>query len=140
MRLDWPVFGPLPHDPEETPLSLDTLGALERTVMDALWSADAGLSAADLRDLLAERELALTTVHTVLTRLEKKGFVVRDRSVRPHRYSPASTREDHVTELLAEVLEQASDPRAVLARFLGGVSVADSRYLRGVLDARLEQA
>ena len=64
--------------------TVGTLGELERSVMDAIWVHDDGLSAAELRDALADRDLALTTIHTVLTRLEKKGFVTRDRSVAAH--------------------------------------------------------
>ena len=110
-----------------------TLGELERSVMDAIWVHDDGLSAAELRDALADRDLALTTIHTVLTRLEKKGFVTRDRSVRPHRYIAVSTREDHVAELMTEVLSQAPDRQAVLARFLGTVTEADENTLRNLL-------
>ncbi|MBR7503643.1 BlaI/MecI/CopY family transcriptional regulator, partial [Mycobacterium tuberculosis] len=72
-------------------------------------------------------------IHTVLTRLEKKGFVTRDRSVRPHRYIAVSTREDHVAELMTEVLSQAPDRQAVLARFLGTVTEADENTLRNLL-------
>ena len=71
------------------------------------------------------------------TRLEKKGYVVRDRSTRPHLYSAASSKEDHVTDLLSEVLDRAGDRRAVLARFLGTVSLSETAFLRGVLDRRL---
>lgn len=112
---------------------MGTLGELERNVMNAIWVHDDGLSAAELRDVLSGRELALTTVHTVLTRLEKKGFVTRDRSIRPHRYLAVSTREDHVAELMSEVLSQAPDRQAVLARFLGTVSEADTKTLRNLL-------
>ena len=112
---------------------MGTLGELERGVMDAIWAHAEGLSAAELREVLADRELALTTVHTVLSRLEKKGFVSRDRSIRPHRYLPVSTREDHVAELMTEMLSQAPDRQAVLARFLGTVSEADTKALRKLL-------
>ena len=55
-----------------------SLGELERAVMERLWAADGPLAATTLRDQLADRVIALTTVHTVLTRLEQKGFVVHD--------------------------------------------------------------
>lgn len=113
--------------------TVGTLGELERSVMDAIWVHDDGLSAAELREVLSDRELALTTVHTVLSRLEKKGFVTRDRSIRPHRYIAVSTREDHVAELMTEMLSQAPDRQAVLARFLGTVSEADTKALRNLL-------
>ena len=63
--------------------------------------------------------------------------MVRDRSTRPHLYSAASSREEHVSDLLAEVLDQAGDRRAVLARFIGTVSLSDSAFLRSLLDSRL---
>ena len=65
-----------------------SLGELERAVMEPLWAADGPLAATTLRDELADRGVALTTVHTVLTRLEQKGFVQHDEA-RPRRFSAA---------------------------------------------------
>ena len=109
-----------------------SLGELERAVMDRLWSADGPVSATELRDGLAERGLALTTVHTVLTRLEQKGFVVHD-EVRPRRFRPRASREEHAAELMHEVLGQAGDRQAVLARFVGSVDPDEARLLRDLL-------
>jgi predicted transcriptional regulator len=109
-----------------------SLGELERHVMERLWSSDAPISAATLRDELADRGLALTTVHTVLTRLEQKGFVVHDDS-RPRLFSPRSSREEHAAELMREVLGQSADRQAVLARFVGGVDAEEARLLRELL-------
>src|SRR6476469_9154347 len=64
-----------------------SLGELERAVMDLLWAGQEAATANTLRDLLAQssaaqggpghegKELAVTTVLTVLSRLEKKGLV-----------------------------------------------------------------
>lgn len=109
------------------------LGELEHSVMDALWNRSDGLTAAELRAHLSERGPALTTVHTVLTRLEKKGFVTRVRAERPHRYLAVSSREEHVAELMTEVLDQAPDRHAVLARFLGSVPDSDAAFLSSLL-------
>jgi predicted transcriptional regulator len=109
-----------------------SLGELERTVMDRLWAAGGPLAATELRDGLADRGLALTTVHTVLSRLEQKGFVVHDEA-RPRRFSARGTREEHAAELMREVLGQAADRQAVLARFVGGVSEEEARMLRELL-------
>ena len=111
-----------------------SLGDLERTVMDRLWSAGGPVSAADLREALADRDLALTTVHTVLTRLEQKGFVAHD-DARPRRFVPTASREEHAAELMHEVLGQAADRQAVLARFVGSVSEDEARMLRRLLAA-----
>ena len=65
-----------------------TLGELERSVMELLWTSDADAHgqraprrAVDARTSRA-RAVATTTVLTVLSRLERKGFVTRDRARR----------------------------------------------------------
>ena len=56
------------------------LGELERTVMEVLWRREHGATARKVGSTLAdERDLAHTTVMTVLDRLAKKGFLVRAR-------------------------------------------------------------
>ena len=110
-----------------------SLGELERTVMECLWSADGPVTAPAVRDELGG-DLALTTVHTVLTRLEQKGFVVHD-DARPRRFRARGTREDHAAELMHEVLGQSGDRQAVLARFVGGVDPDEARLLRELLAA-----
>ena len=110
-----------------------TLGELERSIMELLWARDEALSAYDLQDALADRKLAPTTILTVLSRLEKKGFVARERSSRPHRYRAAATREAHMADLMHEVLGGASDRTAVLERFVGQVSSAEAETLRRLL-------
>ncbi|MGV8885670.1 MAG: BlaI/MecI/CopY family transcriptional regulator [Microbacteriaceae bacterium] len=112
-----------------------TLGELERSIMDLLWAGRESLSAYDLQDALADRKLAPTTILTVLSRLEKKGFVARERSSRPHRYSAAATRETHMADLMHEVLGTASDRTAVLERFVGQVSPEEAATLRKLLGA-----
>jgi predicted transcriptional regulator len=120
------------------------LGQLERAVMQALWDAAEPLSAYDVLPVVAGaasgKRLAVTTVLTVLSRLEKKGFVSADRSARPHRYSATASRADHVAELLHEALGESADRQAVLERFVGGVSAADAALLRDLLARRADPA
>lgn len=113
-----------------------TLGELERSIMDVLWASRDSLSAYDLQDALPDRKLASTTILTVLSRLEKKGFVLRDRSSRPHRYAAAADREEHMAELMHEVLGGASNRTAVLERFVGQVSAEEAETLRRILNGR----
>lgn len=109
-----------------------SLGELERAVMDRLWAADGPVAATALREELADRGVALTTVHTVLTRLEHKGFVVHD-DERPRRFRASASRADHSAELMHEVLGNSGDRQAVLARFVGSVSQDEARLLRELL-------
>lgn len=112
-----------------------TLGELERTVMDAVWDAPGPVSAYDVQTSLAAegRELAVTTLLTVLSRLEKKGFVAADRAVRPFRYTAVASRADHMAELMTDVLGESHDRMAVLERFVGSVSDEDAATLRQLL-------
>ena len=100
--------------------------------MERLWVAAGPVTATDLQQGLADRGLALTTVHTVLSRLEQKGFVGHDDS-RPRRFSARGTREEHVADLMHEVLGQAGDRQAALARFVGSVRDDEVRMLRELL-------
>ncbi|GAA1525214.1 putative transcriptional regulator [Agromyces terreus] len=117
-----------------------SLGDLERSVMELLWRSDASLTANELRDALALRDgstgraVATTTVLTVLSRLERKGFVSRAREQRPHRYRALLSREEHTAELMHEILDRSSDRDAALARFVGTVSAGEAATLRRLLD------
>ena len=106
--------------------------------MAALWDASEPLSAYDLlpglQTIDSGKPLAATTVLTVLSRLERKGFVTADKSARPHRYTATASRADHVAELMHEVLGESADRSAVLERYDGGVSADDAALLRKLLD------
>lgn len=110
-----------------------TLGELERAVMNSLWAAGSALTARDVQDLLASRDLATTTVLTVLGRLERKGLVSRERDGRAHRYRSVASREDHVAELMRDALDATPDRGAALARFLGSIPADERAALRDLL-------
>lgn len=110
-----------------------SLGALERATMELLWDAAEPVTAAELRDALSERDPAITTVLTVLSRLESKGLVERERDTRPHRYRARTSRADHVADLMHEVLGSTADTEAVLAKFVGSVSDEEANTLRKLL-------
>lgn len=120
-----------------------TLGELERATMDLLWESSEAATANELREKLAEanpsagtglgKGLAVTTILTVLSRLEKKGLVERERNIRPHRYRAITSKAEHTAELMHEVLGSVTDREAVLARFVGSVSVKEAETLRRLL-------
>ena len=112
-----------------------SLGALEHQLMECLWAVPEPLTAAQVRDRLADGELALTTVHTLLTRLVQKGFVAHD-DARPRRFRATASQADHVAAVMQEVLGQAEDRDAVLARFVGTVTPGEASLLRRLLRTR----
>ncbi|HEY7486474.1 MAG TPA: BlaI/MecI/CopY family transcriptional regulator [Streptosporangiaceae bacterium] len=115
------------------------LGELERTVMEVLWArVDAGQGAATAREvgraLAGDRDLAHTTVMTVLDRLAKKGFLQRERDGRAWRYRPVASREGYVAELMLGALDLTGDRDAALAHFARSVSGDEAEVLRRALD------
>ena len=105
--------------------------------MEVLWETDSSLTVRQVSNGLTERNLAHTTVMTVLDRLAKKGFARRERDGRAWRYRPAATREAYVAELMLTALEQTGDRDAALARFAESVSGPEAVVLRQAL-AKLE--
>ncbi len=112
-----------------TPMRQPRLGDLERTVMDHLWTMTAGgTGEVTVREVLGtfdgQREIAYTTVLTVLDRLEKKGLVTRVRVGRAWRYRPAGTRESLTAATMRGTLNamEVTDRRAALMHFLDGAS------------------
>ena len=114
---------------------MNRLGELERAIMDVLWETPEPLTVRQVSGQLTERDLAHTTVMTVLDRLAKKGFARRERDGRAWRYRAAESREAYVTELMLNALDQTGDRQAALARFVRSVSGAEARALRGALEA-----
>lgn len=112
------------------------LGDLERDVMERLWAANAPLTVRAIHaDLAASRELAYTTVMTVLDRLTRKGVVRRGREGRAYVYEPVGTREQLVADLMHEALDGAGDRSDALVRFVGGVTPDEAAALREALAA-----
>jgi predicted transcriptional regulator len=114
---------------------VNRLGELERAIMDVLWEASDQLTVRQVSGLLTARDLAHTTVMTVLDRLSKKGFARREREGRAWRYRAAESREAYVTELMLHALDQTGDRQAALVRFARSVSGAEARALRRALEA-----
>ncbi|TQF68244.1 transcriptional regulator [Rhodococcus spelaei] len=115
------------------------LGELERAVMDHLWSSSEPQTVRQVHEALASRrELAYTTVMTVLQRLAKKNLVVQQRDDRAHRYVPVHGREELVASLMFDALEQADESgsrAAALVHFVGKVGADEAAALREALAA-----
>jgi predicted transcriptional regulator len=101
--------------------------------MEVLWQTESSLTVRQVSNGLTQRNLAHTTVMTVLDRLAKKGFARRERDGRAWRYRPAATREAYVAELMLTALEQTGDRDAALARFAQSVSGAEAVVLLDAL-------
>lgn len=102
--------------------------------MQTVWDSPVPLTGRQVADALTGKQLAYTTVLTVLTRLEKKGLLARDASARAHTYAPVASREDHVAVLMQQALGQADDREAALQHFARSVTPEEAAALRRALD------
>ncbi len=81
-------------------------GPLEQSVMELLWDSSSPQSVADVLEKLdTGRDLAYTTVMTVLDRLAKKHLVTRERVDRAWRYLPADPQHVVVMRDMTTALE-----------------------------------
>jgi BlaI family transcriptional regulator, penicillinase repressor len=114
------------------------LGELERAVMDVLWDRGAPATVRDVADVLRDRELAYTTLMTVLDRLAGKGMVERERTGRAWSYRPAASREEYIAQLMLDALDLAGSRDEALVRFARSVSGTEAEVLRAALDSPAE--
>lgn len=106
-------------------------------MLETLWtSGEEPLTVREVHERLArERDLAYTTVMTVLDRMARKGLVEQHREGRAYRYRALSTRSEMTAELMRDTLGEFAeeDRRAALVTFVGEASEADRRALREAL-------
>ncbi|MDD6523664.1 MAG: BlaI/MecI/CopY family transcriptional regulator, partial [Gemmiger formicilis] len=79
-------------------------------IMNALWDADAPLTAAELETALPGPPRARTTLLTLLARLEEKGCVTREKQGRGYLYTAALTRAAYLS----------AESRSLWGRLFGG--------------------
>lgn len=103
--------------------------------MDVLWQQGPELTVRQVLDGLTGRDLAYTTVMTVLDRLAKKDLVTRVRDGRAWRYAAAASREELTAASMRTGMESldTDDRRAALLHFLGGADPDELADLRDAL-------
>ncbi len=116
---------------------LRRLGDLERAVMDHLWDTDEPQTVREVREALcSRREMAYTTIMTVLHRLARKSLVDQIREDRAFRYAPTHGRDELVARLMVDALDQVADRdgrQAALVHFVERVGVDETDALRRAL-------
>ncbi|MEV5325364.1 BlaI/MecI/CopY family transcriptional regulator [Nonomuraea fastidiosa] len=110
------------------------LGELEATIMDRMWSYRRPASVRDvLEDLRKEREIAYTTVMTVMDKLHTKGLLRREPVGRAYMYEPVSTKEAYTAELMRHALAASGNQAATLVHFLERLTPEEATALETAL-------
>ena len=100
------------------------LTPLELEIMNVLWETGPS-NVQSVQERLTQRELAYTTVQTMLNVLHRKGRVRRKLRERAYIYSPVLSRQNAVRQALGDLLD----------RFFGGsadslvLSLVEARHL-----------
>ncbi|WAC89249.1 BlaI/MecI/CopY family transcriptional regulator [Mycobacterium sp. Aquia_213] len=117
------------------------VGPLERCVMEQLWSGPEPQTVRNIHLAISvRRDLAYTTVMTVLRRLADKGLVVQYRNDRAYRYAAVRGPDELVAESMLGALDEIADSTgrcAALAHFVDRVGAANVQLLQQAL-AKLE--
>ena len=119
------------------------VGDLERAVLEVLWGLPDG-ERTTVREvhtaLSGDRDIAYTTVMTVLERLARKEVVDQQRDGRAYTYRAAATRGEMTADMMRATLDDfgAVDRPAALVAFVEDASDAEVAALRAAL-ARLDQ-
>ena len=80
------------------------LGELEAAIMACLWSRGQGTVSDEYKELAAAREVAYTTVKTVMERLAEKGYLYCNSQQRAYVYTPTQSRDDFLRQVSDAVL------------------------------------
>jgi len=120
------------------------LTELQLAILEVLWEEDEASVQTIHARLAGERGLALSTVATVVARLEKKGILSRRNIGRTFLYSAAIARRDVQKEKLRDLTRTVfqGDKKALMAHLVqpGALSDDELAYVRELLDRAEQEA
>ena len=118
------------------------LTELQLAILHVLWQRGEATSR-EVREALA-RPLALTTVATLLSRLEKKGVLDHRRRGRAHVFRPTVTRSEVRRSMVRELAENLFEgkPSQIVSHLLLSTSLDpdEVRYMRQALDQAVQRS
>lgn len=100
--------------------------------MDLLWDEQGWLTPSEVRIRLS-RDVAPTTVGTVLSRLHDKERVKRRRHGNGFQYRAVETREEYVASRMEAALDASQDRPVALLEFVDRLPADDRSRLRKIL-------
>lgn len=118
------------------------LGELQHAIMAVLWaSAGAEATTADVHEALrGERRLALTTIATMMRKMEQKGLVVHRVDGRQFVYRPTVSEDQVRRSMVGELVGRlfGGDPKALVAHLVSEneIDPRELEALRRRVDAK----
>ena len=114
------------------------LTELQLAILHVLWQRGEATSREVREALMPFRSLALTTVATLLSRLEKKGVLDHRRQGRAHVFRPTVTQSEVRRNMVRELAENLFDgkPSQLVSHLLisANLDADEVRYMRQAFD------
>lgn len=108
------------------------LGDLQHDVMETLWAGGDWLTPREVAGRLS-RDLAYTTIMTVLSRLAEQNILDRRRRGRAFEYRAILTHDEFYADRLTNVLDDSKSTELALARFVDQLTPAQRSELAELL-------
>lgn len=96
------------------------LGELESEIMEIIWRSSSSISVREVAETLKKkRQIAYTTVMTVMGRLIEKDLLKRQESGRAYTYKPNYSKDRFLTKITRQIIKtlQAHFGEAAIAHF-----------------------
>jgi len=117
------------------------LTEVELQLMNVIWALGTCTVKEVQTQLSKDRDLAYTSIATIMKILETKGIVKSAKSDKAHVYRPLITKESYEAQTLEHLAENLfqGDPSMMVMRLLNdsNLSKQDLEAIRKVLDSRL---
>ena len=116
------------------------LGDLQIAIMQSLWKLREGTVAQVHAALTEERDLALTTVATVLSRLEKGGLIAHHTESRQFVYRPIVSKTELLRLMVTDLVDKLfqGDHTALVSHLLrdSEISKGDLKRVKAMIAAK----
>jgi predicted transcriptional regulator len=111
-------------------------GELEKLILDVLWDAKNPLTSHEILEVANKNsDLALTTILTVLSRLEDTGLILRQAGEgRAFLFTASQSREQHTADMMLQLFSNSSNPALAFSHFADGLSPSQLKALRKSLE------
>ena len=110
----------------------------EQEVMQAIWMCEAPVARTDIEEILyKDHPMAMTTLLTLLTRLNEKGFISIEKVGRRSYYTPCISREEYLASQSKTFFQKlCGGSVSVFANALcdSGLSEEELKQLRDLLE------
>ena len=113
------------------------MGELKARVLNVLWDREGWTTPGEAHEVLSRsRDLAYTTVMTIMVRLFNDGMLERRREGRAFAYRPLQSREEYTADRMSRLLDDAGDQNAALSHFLQAIGPGERARLRRLLQTK----